>query len=137
MTDMSAITWTMIVSLVAATRPLHARAARKLLCEVANACQIFVRITRNPNTIEVGRLPKMFDRGTIRMLAKPSVITLMPVRSDSCCELRWNCAPSSGNIGAMLSAEQTSTLQNNLALLARVAVGVHPMAPARHIVAAR
>ena len=99
----------MIVSLVAATIPLQARAASKLLCEVANACQILVRTTSTPKMIEIGRLPKMFESGTIRMLAKPRVMMFRPVRSESCELLRWNACPRSGNIGAIESAAQTRT----------------------------
>ena len=54
-----------MVSLVAATTPLQARAARKLECVVASACQMFVRTTSSPKKMLIGRLPKMLLKGTM------------------------------------------------------------------------
>lgn len=98
-----------MVSLVAATTPLQARAASKLLCEVASACQILVRTTRKPKKIAVGRRPKMFEMGTMSTFANPSVMTFKPVNKLNCCWFKWNSLPSRGNNGASESAEQTRT----------------------------
>jgi hypothetical protein len=106
---MSAITCTMMVSLVAATTPLQARAARRLWWLVARACQMLVRTTSMPKKMLVGLRPKMFDSGTMKMLAKPRVMTFRPVRSESCCWSRWNSWARKGNMGARLRAEHTKT----------------------------
>ena len=103
------MTCTMIVSLVAATKPLQAREASKLLCDVASACQMLVKMTRKPKIIEIGRRPKILESGTIKIFANPSVMTFKPVKSESCDWSRRNRAPRSGNIGAMESAEETRT----------------------------
>lgn len=111
--NISAIVCTIMVSLVAAAIPLHARATRRLSWLVASACQALVATTRMPKKIATGRRPNMLERGTMKTFAKPSVNTLVPVSKESCCWLKWNSWPSRGNSGARDSALHTNTQTYN------------------------
>ena len=81
---MSATTWTMMTSLVAAAIPLQALAARRLVCDVASAPQMQVRTTKTPLMMLIGLRPKMFESGTTMMVKKPRVRMLTPVRRPTC-----------------------------------------------------
>lgn len=66
-----------------------------------------VNMMRTEKTRLTARRPKMLLSGTMMKLAKPKVMTVMPVRRDNCELLRWNSFPSNGNIGAIERAPVT------------------------------
>ena len=96
-----------MLSLVAHTKPFTALAASRLLWLVANACHIHVNRMNTENTRLTARRPKMLERGTMMKFAKPSVMTVIPVNMANWLLFKWNCAPSSGNMGAMDKAPVT------------------------------
>jgi hypothetical protein len=106
---MSAIIWTIIVSVVPATTPIKPRAPSRLAYKVAKAPQICDAQIITPKMIRVARRPKIFEKGIMRKLEYPLAMTVTPTSRDNWVSLRWNSAARRGNIGAIDRPASTVT----------------------------